>query len=97
MSIDQRPPSVETKRFYRNGEGDLILGKDHPVALLTLGERKSKYSLIYLLESKESKGVVPTFVEAMKPFKGKIHQIALNSGKAFRGRESIHEKVDTKI
>ena len=97
MSIDQRPPSVETNRFYGNWEGDLILGKDHPVALVTLGERKSKYTLIYPLESKESKGVVPAFVEAMKPFKGNIHRIPLDNGKAFSGHESMSEQRDTQI
>lgn len=55
MSIAQRPHSVETRRFYGNGEGDLILGKADPVAWLTLVERKSKYTLIYPLEAKESR------------------------------------------
>ena len=97
VSMDQRPHSVETKRFYGNGEGYLILGKNHPVALLTLGERKSKYTLIYPLESKESKGVVPAFVEVMQPFKGNIHRIPLDNGKAFRGHESMSEQRDTQI
>ena len=41
--------------------------------------------------------MVPAFVEAMKPFKEKIHKIPLDSGKAFRDHESLRKKVNTPI
>ena len=34
VSIHEKPPSIVTKGFYGNCEGDLILSKDHPVCLI---------------------------------------------------------------
>lgn len=45
--IDQRPKSVETRRFFGDWEGDFIVsGKRGSGALLVLVERKSRYVII---------------------------------------------------
>ena len=38
VSIHEKPPSIVTKGFYGNREGDLILSKDHPVCLINPSE-----------------------------------------------------------
>ncbi len=41
--MDQRPAGVDTKRYCGDREGDLIVGKKHEGAALTLVERKTKH------------------------------------------------------
>ena len=57
VMIDQRPAIIENKERIGDWEGYTIIGKDHQVAMLTLVEGKSKYTLIFPLMSKNAKEV----------------------------------------
>ena len=43
MSIENRPEIVAERSRFGDWEGDLIMGKNHKGAILTLVERRSKY------------------------------------------------------
>ena len=43
MSIESRPEIVAERSRFGDWEGDLIMGKNHKGAILTLVERRSKY------------------------------------------------------
>lgn len=45
-SIHERPASVELRRQGGHWEGDLILGSDHRSAIITLVERKSRFTIL---------------------------------------------------
>ena len=52
--IDERPKSVDTRRYYGDWEGDFIVsGKDGSGALLVLVERKSRYVIIWKLPDRK--------------------------------------------
>ena len=97
VSIDERPASVDSKRYYGDWEGDLIVGAKHEGAVLTLVERKTKHCLMYPLEGKRSDEVMVAMIVALQPFIGKLHSITLDNGKEFSGHETVSEVLDVPI
>jgi len=97
VSIDERPASVDSKRYYGDWEGDLIVGGKHRGAALTLVERKTKHCLIYPLEGKLSDEVMVAMITALQPFKGKIRSITVDNGKEFAGHEAVSAVLDTQV
>lgn len=55
ISIEERPEVVAQKTRFGDWEGDLIMGKNHKGAMLTLVERKSKYLCAARLSGKTRK------------------------------------------
>ena len=96
-SIDERPASVDSKRYYGDWEADLIVGAGHQGAALTLVERKTKHCLIYPLEGKRSDEVMMAMIVALWPFIGKIRSITVDNGKEFAGHEAVSSALGTKI
>lgn len=87
--IYQHIYSVDSKRYYGDWEGDLIVGSKHEGAVLTLVERKTKHCLMYPLEGKRSDEVMLAMIVALKPFVGKLRSITLDNGKEFSGHETV--------
>lgn len=52
--IDQRPKSVEGRRFYGHWEGDTMVSRKSPGRIGTLVERKSGYLMAFLLPNGNS-------------------------------------------
>jgi IS30 family transposase len=88
---------VDTKRYYGDWEGDLIVGKKHEGAALTLVERKTKHCLIYPLEGKRADEVMLAMIVALWPFIGKLRSITLDNGKEFSGHETVSAVLGTRI
>ena len=57
VMIADRPPEVETRERYGDWEGDTIIGANHQGAILTLIERKSRFTYIEKLDGKTAKSV----------------------------------------
>ena len=47
VSIDERPAIVDAKRRFGDWEGDTVIGKGHCGALVTLIERKARYTPLF--------------------------------------------------
>jgi len=63
-SVDLRPKEVETREEFKHWEIDTVVGKrSNDAVLLTLTERKTRYELIFLLDSKNSESVKRVFME----------------------------------
>jgi len=97
VSIDERPASVDSKYYYGDWEGDLIVGGQHEGAVLTLAERKTQLCLMYPLDGKRSDEVQAAMIEVLQPFIGKIRSITLDNGKEFAGHEGVSEALGTQV
>lgn len=97
VSIEDRPASVDSKYYYGDWEGDLIMGGKHQGAVLTLAERKTQLCLMYPLESKRSDEVQAAMIKVLQPFVGKIRSITLDNGKEFAGHEGVSEALGTQV
>ena len=97
VSIDMRPEIVDKKTRIGDWEGDLIIGKDHKGAIVTLVERKSKVVLAKKISSKGSKEVENAIKEMLAPFMPISHTLTLDNGKEFANHEAISKALGIKI
>ena len=97
VSIEQRPDIVDEKSRVGDWEIDTVIGQNHKGALVTIVERKSKFTLIAKVESKHAEGVTTATLSLLKPYQDKVFTITADNGKEFAGHEAIAEKLDTKV
>ena len=87
-SIEERPAIIEQRSRLEDWEGDLVLGKTGQGVLLTLTERKSRFTLLRVLPSKQASLVEKAIVELLSPV-AHIKSITFDNGKEF----ALHEKI----
>lgn len=106
IDIDERPIVVERKERLGDWEGDTVIGANHKGAILTLVDRKSKFSLFFNLEGKTSEGVnnaisqcFERLIESYPRFES-VAQVArtitFDNGKEFSGHGAITEELGVK-
>lgn len=94
-SIEERPSIVDDKTRIGDVEIDLVIGKHHKQAIVTVVDRKSKFTLIQKVSSKKAIEVKEALISMMHPFKDKIHTITADNGKEFSKHESIAKALDS--
>lgn len=94
-SIEERPSIVEDKTRIGDVEIDLVIGKHHKQAIVTVVDRKSKFTLIQKISSKKALEVKEALISMMRPFKDKIHTITSDNGKEFAKHEAIAKALDS--
>ena len=98
VSIEERPDSVARKERIGDWEGDLIVGKRHQSAMLTLVERKTKYTLVMkLAANKNPKALSLALIKEMKNFKDIFHTLTLDNGFEFAAHEMISGALGVRI
>jgi len=91
--IDERPKIVEEKNRIGDIEIDTVIGKDHIGALVTVVDRKSKFTLIKKVETKQADEVTKALIEMLTPLKPILKTITSDNGKEF----AYHERVSTEL
>lgn len=81
-SIDERPAIVEQRQRLGDWERDLIIGKNHQGAALTLTERKSRFTLIRKVPGKHAAAVAQATLEALQ-WVPAVETITNDNGKEF--------------
>ena len=97
VSIDERPTLVDAKKRLGDWEIDTIIGKNHKGALLSIVERKSKFTLIRKLPKKRADMVAEAAIDLLQPYKGKLFTITADNGQEFAHHEHIKEQLKTDV
>lgn len=92
-SIDERPQVVEDKSRIGDWEIDLVIGKGHSGALVTIVERKTSFTVSTRVDDKSAKTVTAATIALLAPFKGAVLTITADNGKEF----AYHEKMTTSL
>jgi len=95
IGIEQRPEVVDQRSRVGDFEIDLIIGKNHKNAILTIVERKSGFALLRKLPSKEAAITAEQLVDALMPIKEHVHTITSDNGKEFAKHEFVAKALDT--
>ena len=97
VSIDERPAIVDAKKRIGDWEIDTIIGKRHKGALLSLVERKSKFTLIRKLPKKQADLVAEAAIDLLNPYEEKVCTITADNGQEFAHHEYIKEHLKTTL
>lgn len=92
-SIETRPSIVDSKKPIGDYEIDLMIGKGHKQALVTVVDRKSKFTLIKKIPHKQSNLVKEALVEMLLPVKQRAHTITSDNGLEFSSHEAVAEAL----
>jgi transposase, IS30 family len=96
-SIEERPELVELKERVGDLESDLIIGKDHKGALLTIVDRYSSFLWIENVTGKKADNVTKMTINALAPHKKWVKTITNDNGKEFAGHKKIAAKLDCDV
>ena len=91
--IDTRPPEVETRSTVGHWEGDLIQGASKSGYLVTLVERRTRFTLVDRTMSKEAREVTRTICRMFNTISETSRlSLTIDNGKEF----AWHERMATK-
>ena len=94
MDIGQRPSIVDEKERIGDLEIDLIIGKDHKQAILTINDRASGLLIMDKVPSKQAIHIERKSVELLEDFGPLFHTITSDNGKEFANHKNIAEQLD---
>jgi transposase, IS30 family len=94
VDIDKRPKIVEERSRFGDLEVDLIIGKHHNQAILTLNDRATGMLKMRKLESKKAEVVSKAIVEELEDWMPYIYTITADNGKEFAAHEYVAEQLN---
>lgn len=97
VSIDERPAIVDTKSRIGDWEIDLVIGKGHSGALVTIVERMTSFTVSTRIDSKSADVVTAATINLLKPFKGAVLSITADNGKEFAYHEKMTEALGAPV
>lgn len=94
VDIKERPEIVDLKERFGDLEMDLIIGKMHKFALLTINDRFSGMLWMAIIPSKEASVIQNKAVDLLKDLKSKLHTITTDNGKEFSNHREISSELE---
>lgn len=97
ISIDDRPEVVSQKTRIGDWEIDTVIGKNHQGALVTIVDRKSKFTLVKKVDSKHAEVVTQATITLLTPYLDKTLTITADNGKEFSGHEQMTNELGAAV
>jgi len=94
VSISQRPDIVEKRSRFGDLEADLIIGKNHKQAIVTLNDRASGVLKMEKVASKEAAVVAAAINKILEEWAPYLHTMTSDNGKEFADHETIAENLN---
>jgi transposase, IS30 family len=94
VDIDLRPAIVEAKERIGDLEIDLVIGKDHNGALLTVNDRATGMLKMAKIDSKEANVIEAKLIEILEDWKPFLQTITSDNGKEFANHIAIAEALN---
>jgi len=91
--IDARPKIVERRSRLGDWEGDTIVGKGHQGVLISLVERKSRYTVLGHSRAKRKNLVAEEIIEKMQRYRGNCKTITYDNGREFTDHKRMTRSV----
>ena len=96
-SIEERPAVVNTKKRLGDWEVDTILGRKHKQAMVTLTERKSRFTFVGKVKRRTAHSVRQQVCQLLLPVKNKVQTLTSDHGKEFADHEQIAQTLNLKF
>ena len=95
-SIEERPALVYHRKRLGDWEVDTMFGKDHKQALVTLTERKSRFTLLGKVSPRTAQAVRDQICRLLLPVRDKVLTLTSDHGKEFAYHEQIAQLLQLK-
>ena len=95
ISIDKRPAIVDAKKRLGDWEIDTVIGKNHKGAILTIVERKSKFTLMKKLNRNKADMVAHATIALLAPYIRRVLTITADNGKEFARHDVVTKELKT--
>ncbi len=96
-SIEERPASVNTRKRLGDWEVDTVIGKQQKQAMLTLTERKSRFTLIGKVPRRTAQAVRQQVCKLLLPVKDKVRTLTSDHGREFADHKRIADTLQLKF
>lgn len=97
VSIELRPDVVDGRSRLGDWEADTVIGKKSPYALVTLVERKSRFTLVKKINRRTAEATSNAVVQLLKPYHLKTLTITCDNGREFAGHQEIAKELDADV
>lgn len=98
LSIDERPEGVLTRRIPGHWESDLIVGKEHKSALISLVERKFRYLILIRITSLDADTFAARVADALNTLPRTLRRsITHDNGKEIAKAFDIESKTGVRV
>ena len=94
VSIDKRPKIVEKRKRFGDLEVDLIIGKNHNQAILTVNDRASGMLKMKKVKSKEANIVAKAIISILEDWEPFLHTITADNGKEFANHQMVADNLN---
>ena len=97
VSIDDRPAIVDEKIRIGDWEVDLMMGRHGGGGLLTLVDRKTRFTRIEPVLSKQADHVADVIIRALSEIKGQVHTLTMDNGNEFAQHKRVAKALLAKV
>ncbi len=93
VSIEERPEIVELRERIGDWEADTIIGAGQKGAIVTLVERKSRFTLMEKVDHRTAEATEKAIVRMLLPYILWVLTITFDNGKEFANHEEIAQQL----
>ena len=94
VSIEKRPKILDKRERFGDLEVDLIIGKNHNQAILTINDRASGMLKMKKVTSKQAEQVSNTIIELLDEWRPYIKTMTADNGKEFAAHKNVAEQLN---
>lgn len=91
VNIKERPKEVEERQFFGDFEVDLIIGRNHKKALVTVNDRATGIFRMKKIDSKEAINVENAVIEMLQNLD--VKTLTSDNGKEFANHQNIADRL----
>ena len=94
IDIEKRPQIVEERTRFGDLEVDLIIGKNHNQAILTINDRASGMLKMRKVETKQAEVVSKAIIEELEEWTPYLNTMTADNGKEFAYHKKVAEELN---
>jgi IS30 family transposase len=95
VSIDARPRIVERRARIGDWELDTVFGRGHRRCLLSMNDRRSRFTLLAKLPQRCARALAHASVRMLRKLKRKVHTLTADNGREFASHNLISQALNS--
>ena len=93
VSIEKRPEVVDLRNRVGDWQADTVIGKQGHSVLVTLVERKTRFTVATKAANKTARAVTDAICDYLKPYRDRVLTLTYDSGREFACHEELAREL----